>query len=459
MKDFLKIFLVFSLLLLNITQADAKKVSVEHKLDTLIKSSPVYKTSTVAVSIKDVQTGSVFYETNQHKLLHPASTLKLFTTVPAVQNLGQDYCFRTSFYDDKANNLYIKLGADPFLTSADLKPMVKELRSHNLKTVNNIYIDDSIIDNVEYGTGWMWDDDVSPYMTKFSAYNLDNNILKFSIIKTQNGQSITITPFISYPVAVLNKLKAGATNNIKLARYNWQSPDVVEFKGSVSSPQVVDLPLNNMRRYFITRLSDYLANSNIKYANENFTSAIVPADAKLIAETTHSINSVIPLILKDSNNKASETLFKVAASKYSNSTGTTEDAVKMFNAFYATQKIDTKSVIIADASGVSRNNLITVDWMSSALNAIYSNDIFPYLKGNMAQGGDGTLENRFVELRGNVWLKTGTLSNASGLTGYVNAKNNKTYSVAILTQNFAVPQADVKKLEDSIINYVYSIKD
>lgn len=459
MKKLFKIFLVFSIFLTTVMQVDAKQIPIVSKFDRIIKDSAVSKNATVAVSIKEATSGRVVYETNESTLLHPASTLKLFTTTAAINTLGKDYNFKTQFFVDSKNNLYVKLGADPTLTSADLKQVVKSLRAQGLKTFNNIYIDDSIVDNVEWGIGWMWDDDMNPAMPKFSAYNLDDNILKISILLSPDGQSISVKPVLNYPIAIVNTLKPGTETNIKVCRYNWLSPDIVELKGTVAASTIVDLPLNNLRRYFTFKLADCLNNYHIKYVDGNFVSALVPKDARMVAEVSHGIDSILPLILKDSNNKAAESLFKVAGSKFSNSTGTNEDEINMFNTFYTNNKIDTKSICIVDGSGVSRNNLISVDWMTNALDKIYTLNTFTYIKDNMAKSGDGTLKNRFMDLRGNVWLKTGTMSNISGLTGYVISKNNKIYSVAILTQNFMVPQSEAKKLEDDIIYALFNLKD
>lgn len=51
----------------------------------------------------------------------PASTLKLVTSSAALNTLGSDYEFSTKLYKSSNNDLYLKLGADPFLTSSDLK--------------------------------------------------------------------------------------------------------------------------------------------------------------------------------------------------------------------------------------------------------------------------------------------------------------------------------------------------
>ena len=457
MKKIFKIIITCFVFSLMIAPSFAKKIVIkESPFASLIKSSALDKTSTIAMSIKDAKSGNIVYEYNQDKLLHPASTLKMFSVPAALSVLGEDYSFKTQLYVDNSNNLYVKLGADPLLTSANLKNLAKDLRAQGIKNINNIYIDDSIIDNVEWGTGWMWDDETNPHMAKFSAYNLDENLLKITVSKDEAGVS-KFQVGNMYPVAVLNKVAGSKVSKVEVNRYNWYSPDIIELKGCVDTPVIVSVPINNMRRYFTYKLAEYLTSNHIKYMSENFTSANVPKDAKLVAETSHSINDVLPLVLKNSNNRAAETLCKVAASKSNNSTGTNELSAKLIKDFYISNGVKSESVLFADASGASRNNLLSVNWMTSSLNSLYALKSFDYIKSNMAQPGDGTMLNRLYDLRGNVWLKTGTLSNISGLTGYVKAKNEKMYSVAILIQNFGNSQTEAKQLEDNIINLIYQL--
>lgn len=60
---------------------------------------------------------------NQNTPMLPASTLKLVTTYAALNTLGRDYNYSTSLYKSTNNDLYIKLGADPFLSSSDLSKL------------------------------------------------------------------------------------------------------------------------------------------------------------------------------------------------------------------------------------------------------------------------------------------------------------------------------------------------
>jgi D-alanyl-D-alanine carboxypeptidase/D-alanyl-D-alanine-endopeptidase (penicillin-binding protein 4) len=128
----------------------------------------------------------------------------------------------------------------------------------------------------------------------------------------------------------------------------------------------------------------------------------------------------------------------------------------MFKEFYQNNGLKTDTIIVKDGCGVSRNNLMSASWMTDALNKLYKMQDFYKFKEYMAQSGDGTLTNRLYNMRGEAWLKTGSLSNISAIAGYVKSQDGNTYSVAILTQNFIEEQPKIKSFEDEIIEIIYN---
>jgi len=419
------------------------------ELNKLIKSSPLDKTSVVAISVKEAETGKSVFEYNESKLLHPASTLKVFTAFPALDALGEDYNFQTTFYEYK-NDLYIKLGADPFLNSQNLKDIAKLIKAQGYKNFKNVYFDDSIMDNVEWGIGWMWDDGTNPLMQKFSAYNLDDNLASITVSKDASGIP-TVSTSSLYSMPVLNNLKAGDSNSIYAVRHDWASPDIICLTGTVAGGATVRVPINNMRHYFEKRLFNYFDRSKIKVENQMTMVKQVPSGAKKIAEVKNPATATLGSILKSSDNKTAETLAKVAGGVKYEKRADLSSQIKVFYEYWAKNKVDTTGIMIADACGVSRNNLVSVDFMTNALNSLYKVKGADYMKSVLAQPGEGTLSERMLNHRGSLYLKTGTLANISGLTGYVVADNGKTYSVAILIQNFAYPMVQVKAFENQII--------
>jgi D-alanyl-D-alanine carboxypeptidase/D-alanyl-D-alanine-endopeptidase (penicillin-binding protein 4) len=453
MKNLFKILTVLMVFMLSINSSFAFS---QTKLDKFLKSTNLNDTSTLAISIKNVDKDTVVFEQNQNKLLHPASTLKVFTTYVALESLGYDYSFSTGFYKDSANNLYIKLGADPLLTTSQLKSAIEKLKEKGYTSFKNVYFDDSIIDKKEFAPGWMWDDDMNAYTPKVSAYNLDGNVVKVNMANSQDGM-ISTTLKTNYPMSVVSNLQAGAKKDyIEINRYNWTNPEVVEIIGTVTTPRTLSVPISSMRRYFIYNLQKVFDDNKITVSGTLFASKLLPNNAQLLTEITNPIKNVIPSILQNSNNLMAESVFKLAASKKYNATGTDELASYMFKEFYQNNGLKTDTIIVKDGCGVSRNNLMSASWMTDALNKLYKMQDFYKFKEYMAQSGDGTLTNRLYNMRGEAWLKTGSLSNISAIAGYVKSQDGNTYSVAILTQNFIEEQPKIKSFEDEIIEIIYN---
>ena len=181
MKKILTLFLVFLLALT--VEAKAPK----RDFSTVINESGIDKHS-IAISIKDLNSGKPVYELNEKILMHPASVQKLLTLIPAMEILGDDYEFTTSVYLRGEGEYVIKLGADPYLQSSDLKKLVKKM---DLET-KKVYIDDSIIEKKDWGEGWQWDDDMNVLMPRFNSYNIDRNLLRITVMPTDKGQQPSI---------------------------------------------------------------------------------------------------------------------------------------------------------------------------------------------------------------------------------------------------------------------------
>ena len=93
--------------------------------------------------------------------------------------------------------------------------------------------------------------------------------------------------------------------------------------------------------------------------------------------------------------------------------------------------------------------------MTAALNAIYAEKNFRDYEILMAKPIEGTLANRLLDISKNLRAKTGSISNVSSFTGYVEAKSGLVYSFAIIIQNYPTQTREAKQLEDRIIRAIY----
>ena len=137
-----------------------------HAVDNINKAiaNSKVKKDTISISVKDIETGKSVYELNQNRLISPASTQKIVTLAAAIDTLGPTYNFETSLYKNTNNELFLKLGADPYLREKDLTSLMNQAKAKKILEPKNIYIDDYIVDSVEWGEGWQWDDDLNSLM-------------------------------------------------------------------------------------------------------------------------------------------------------------------------------------------------------------------------------------------------------------------------------------------------------
>lgn len=424
-------------------------------LDSIIKKSNLDKTSTIAVSVKDAKTGKTVYEYNENKLMNPASVQKIFTMKAAYEELKPEYTFDTKVFADNNGNMYIKLSADPSLTTEDLKKLLKETKEIYRKPFNDIVIDPSVIDDKQWGTGWMWDDDTNELLPKYSPYTINQNKINITITPSKNGLS-EIKNKNDYHMMFVNLLKNGTSNNITFERKPWASSDMTYVTGTIYSQISRQMPVNSPQSYFTTELKKSISAAGIKYSGQ-IKIAPVPGSAKLITKhSSDTLENLVAYTLKNSNNLYSELIFKAAAAHQTKQQGTTQKAVNMLKKYYADIKT-TEKLIIVDACGISRNDLITADWATDALNKIYKDKDFDKFAILLPKPMEGTLRDRLINISLRLRAKTGTASGISSISGYIDTKNNKKYSFAIFIQNHNEPVENVKKFEDEIINEIYKM--
>lgn len=440
MKKFFAGLLIF---LMGISGAYAKSSG---NFSSVINESGVEKNS-IAISIKELGSGKPVYELNEKILMHPASVQKLLTLPAAVEILGDDYEFTTAVYKRSDDSFIIKLGADPYLTSKELKLLANNISK---ETTKKVYIDDSILEKKDWGEGWQWDDDLNVLMPRFNSYNLDGNLIKITVIPTEKGKLASIINPSKYPIVFLNNVVTGDKNDVKVSRDNSISANTLSLEGTVNKPVIIQIPTNNLKRYFDIQLTNILAGKNI-YLKQNFISSPLLESDKELDKITHPLSEAIEDILKNSNNKISETVAKLAGGKAYNDKGTDLNGIKVFNAYCQKIGLDNSKIRITDASGVSKNNLISADFISEYLVKNKDNKTLEKLPSP----GEGTLTHRMLPIKNNLKAKTGTHGDASAIAGFLSAKSGNKYAFCIIINDTTATITDMKTLEDYLLREAY----
>lgn len=412
--------------------------------------------SAVSVSVIEVKNNDVIFSLNDRVPRLPASTLKLLTASASENALGKDYKYNTSLFKSTNNDLYLKLSADPLLTSADLEKLIVTAREKGIAP-KTFYVDDSAFDSVEWGEGWQWDDDLNPLMPKFSVYNINRNLLKIDVSPAVNGAPaiLKVKPF--YPITFVNEIVTNLKepNKFKIDNSDTIAPNMLRASGTISKKTSVTIPVLNPKINFMLRLEDSIRDKKLEYYSA-FKNEKLPGENVYLVDTVeHELSAMIPLIIKNSNNFVAETVFKTAGAQWTEDQGKISNSLKMLDNYIETIGLNSEDIKVVDGSGVSKNNLMTSQFMAQFLQYRASKEDFEVFYSYLPAPGEGTLKNRMLYFKDNLRAKTGTLSDTSAIAGYITSRRGKLYAFDIMINDAKTSPSDKKNVEEQILRSIY----
>jgi len=161
------------------------------------------------------------------------------------------------------------------------------------------------------------------------------------------------------------------------------------------------------------------------------------------------LQQILKEINQDSNNLYAEVLGKILAKKSRQET--TTDAIELS---LKTIGIKPTEYVLVDASGLSRQNLITPQTLVNTLRIMSQlPEGESYQKSLAVAGISGTLKRRFLNtsVAGNLWGKTGTLTGVGTLSGYIIDQKNPSLVFSILVDNSELKSKTIRQVIDEII--------
>lgn len=429
------------------------------------------------VSIQSLSTGKVLYQYNANRGFIPASTLKLFTGIAALDYLGPHFQFKTRLLTNPGarvhngvltGNLYIKFSGDPYLTLDDLKEMLETLNEQHINRIQgNIVIDDTVIDRSTWPPGRVIDDRIFCYAAPVTATIINRNCFSLSVKPNQHLLHPTVTKSNSNLGIVIDN--QAVTKRLKHTSYsldlkpNAASKNHYTLRGYLS-PKIgplsfaVALQNPNLATYDI--VAGLLRKYSIRYSNLIYGKT--PPLAKTLTENSSpELAFLIKNMLKKSDNLIADSLLKKLGEKYFSVQGSWKTGKNAVQAILANKTdIDFKHLIMVDGSGLSRNNIVTPNAFVKLLNFAYTQlpDSDLLFESLPKSGIDGTLKHRLGgPSLGRVHAKTGSMHGISSLAGYVLTANNQVLAFSILI-NDPIPgknnQGGYRLLENRICEFL-----
>ena len=163
-----------------------------------------------------------------------------------------------------------------------------------------------------------------------------------------------------------------------------------------------------------------------------------PSDAVWTAQCGHTLEDILPRMMKESDNLYAEAVFYQLAAQSGKPYASREKALYPIERLIGRMGYDPGHYVVADGSGVSLYNYLSAELEVAFLRYAHHNrEVFPTLYAALPIAGtDGTLRRRMKKgkAHGNVRAKTGTLEGVSTLAGYATARNGHRLAFCIMNQ-------------------------
>lgn len=440
-----------------------------------ILSDPGLLQTRSGIKVVSLDTGEVLYAKNSELLFHPASNMKLLTTATALSELGPTFNFKTAVLAEPGTvndssltgPLYLKGYGDPDLTSNDLRDMAQDMSDLGIRKITgDIICDDTYLDDLRFGAGWMWDDASSKYFPPIGALTVNRNCVRVKVRPgSQPGDSLTVilqpaTHFVKIENrgVTVSAVDSSKIDSFKVER-NWQElENTVVVQGGLpvaSGLREFELEIVEPSLYFGTLFADALLEKGVDFSGEVRRGVAPDAALTLFEHQSAPLAEILRRTAKVGyNNLYAELILKTVGAEIVGTPGTAQKGLSVVNRFLHHTGIDTTTFELADGSGVSRYNLLSPDHIIQLLRRMYADfSVRPeFIAALPIAGVDGTLENRMrgTAAEGKLRAKTGTLRGVSALSGYTMTADGEPLVFSIMMEHFVTPLSRIREIQDHI---------
>ena len=443
---------------------------------------PELASAMVGIKVAALETGKVLFEENADKLLRPASNMKLYTITAALDRLSPDYRFVTSVYasakpDAKGvvhGDLTIYGRGDPSIAARfnngdyfkGIDDLAARIVAAGVKRVEGDLVgDETYFTGPQYGAGWEWEDLQWWYGAEVSALTANDNALDLSVKPgAQVGAPGLIATGPPDPLLTIVNRVVTAPKGTKrdLTVYRGLASDEVEITGSIALDDrgySGAIGISHPALLFSYLLRSSLAQRGVIitgktrtvapaiYGAAKNTEPAAPTPIEVASLQSPPLGLIAAQTLKPSQNLYTELILRtlgrvVAPPTTAVSANRTSEAagIETVKTFLREAGVSPPTLILTDGSGLSRNNMVTAEATLQLLTYMHRHRYASVFRDALPIAGvDGTLRNRFkgTVAENNLRAKTGSLSSAASLSGYVTTAAGENLVFSIMVNNFA----------------------
>ena len=251
-------------------------------------------------------------------------------------------------------------------------------------------------------------------------------------------------------------------NHKEALRLGRASLPRIEYNSLSALQEVNEEPISRATIFYSNLYSQEVAHIKAFYKKQGITASLERVSPQKAAELkaeevlqTHSpeLQRMLAFFLTWSDNVLTERIARLAALR-AGQTFDEEGVAITFAGILESYGIDSSSLLVKDASGLSHDNRITATQVGSLLLKIRNEPQFlPVVGGLPISGITGTLKDRFTktapEAVGLVKAKTGTLNGTTNLAGYIES-GDREYVFVIISDKHARTYSAAKRARATV---------
>ncbi|HEC74235.1 MAG TPA: D-alanyl-D-alanine carboxypeptidase/D-alanyl-D-alanine-endopeptidase [Methylophaga aminisulfidivorans] len=425
----------------------------------------------VAFQLVDLNTGKTLLAERSNQLQEPASLQKLVTALAAKLYLNKRFHFVTQLQRHQ-DDVIIRFGGDPTLTSKDLDKLFRDLRASQSVIKGNLYINGGIFDEYERAIGLPWDNLGVCYSAPSSSISLDRNCVVGNLHQRPDTNTVRLLLSEKKPITIntqsLNIVKStDIKDNLCAMKLNANNDNHYQIGGCIKQsalPIKLKFAIQNTTSYAIFAIREALKTAGIEVKGK-----IIRDDYKtgaVIAEhESEPVDQLIQTMLQRSDNLIADNLLKTIGQQYYQQAGSYENgAAAIKHILLDKAKINLDNAVLADGSGLSRNNRLSAQQLINVISYIFKYPKLGLIDDLPVSGMSGTLAYRSsvsqAPLKGQIQAKTGSLYGTYNLAGKIRTKHNKDLLFVQILTNFhptdkAQSRWPVMQFEKSLYESIY----
>ena len=428
----------------------------------------------ISIFVADVESGETVLSWLPDKARNPASTIKLLTTLVALDVLGPAYRWTTDLYalGPVANgrldgDLLIKGHGDPFLVTERVWQMLRSLRNLGIEQIDgDLLLDDSWFDVVAHDPGAFDRQPLRAYNVAPNALLMNFKVVRywFEPLPEKHAVRVRIDPTLEN-LRVENKLQLAPGSCRGYQRGITISPnseaDVMVLSGRFPAGcerYALDRTVLTHNEYAWGLVAGLWRESGGTITG-SWKKAITPEDAEPLLEfPSLSLAESIARSNTHSNNVMARQLMYTLSAEVFGAPGTEEGGRQVIADWLVEHGIDSPRMILDNGAGLSREARVTARGMASLLTFAWQQPYMPeYLASMSLSGLDGTLKRRFRSraLQGNAHLKTGSLDHVTAIAGYLQARSGRRFAVVALNNHKDIHRGPGEEVQEALLRWVF----